>query len=108
MECLLLVCLSNLYFNIGIGYADTPSSHIQAWKYQPEHAPAVIGFTGVRPYDLNLAANPMARVSFGHEWEPSVKVRISLEVSHESWLGTGKDKGLNSAWVSLKTFPWRE
>ena len=108
MGCALLFCLANIYFNAGVGYVITPPNHIEPWMFQIRNNMPVIGLTGVRLYDMNQSANPMARVSIGEEWEPSTKIRIAFEISHESWAGTRKDHGLTGAWLQVKAYPWRK
>lgn len=91
MNCLLLLCLSGLYFEGGAGYVFSP----------PEPPPK-----RRLMFEPNHVANPMGRIAFGHEWNPSPRARISIELRHESWLGTTRDVGLNSAWASVRVLPW--
>ena len=105
MECI-LICLAGLYFEGAVGYVDIPSSHVKIYSFQLEGKQPITLVSGARMHDYNSAANPMGRVAIGHEWNPSAKIRIDLQVRHESWLGTGKDKGTNSAWASVRVRPW--
>ncbi len=106
MNCLLLLCLSGLYIEGGIGYVDLPSSNIQTYSFAQVNKPPLVLVSGARMHDYNTTANPMGRVALGHEWNPSPHARISLELRHESWVGTGKDYGTNSAWASVRVLPW--
>lgn len=100
MQCAFLLCLSGLFLEGGVGYvAPTPSP--PAWAFQK------FGPDATWRYDANHAANPMGRLSVGHEWNPSPKVRISFEIRHESWIATTADHGQNSAWASVRVLPWR-
>lgn len=90
--CLILLCLSNVYIEGAIGYVKPPT-----WNTT----------TTYKTYDVNHAANPRGRIAVGQEWAPSPKVRVAFELRHESWIGTTKDHGMNSAWVSARVYPWR-
>lgn len=89
IDCLL--CLSGLYVEAAAGYVsplDRPPPG-QRFKFEPNHV-----------------ANPMGRVAIGHEWE-SGKFRISVELRHESWIATTKDRGQESAWAAVRWRPFK-
>ena len=101
MNCLAILCLSSLYLEGGVGYiASAPAP--------PEWAYKRFGKDVTWKYDANQTANPMGRLAVGHEWNPSPKVRLSLELRHESWIGTGADHGQNGVWGSVRVLPWRQ
>ena len=106
MNCLLLFCLSGLYVDGGVGYVDVPRNNVKQYTFQLDGKPPLTVVSGARMHDYNVAANPMGRIAIGHEWNPSSHARISLELRHESWLATGKDRGTNSAWASVRVLPW--
>lgn len=99
MNCFLLLCLSGLYAEGGVGYV-----------FNAHHSDQVLhhrwGPAGYWRFDANETANPMGRLAVGHEWNPKPQWRISVEVRHESWIGTTLDNGQNSAWVSVRWKPW--
>lgn len=97
MNCIL--CLAGLFVEGAVGYVK-PTPH------PPAYAIAAHGIHAMWRFDANEAANPMGRIAIGHEWEAD-KVLVSLELRHESWLGTGKDHGQDSAWVSVRWRPFR-
>ncbi len=99
MSCLAILCLSGLYLEGGVGY-------IEPTPKPPEYAIRKFGPDAIWRYDANQAANPMGRVAVGHEWQLT-KIRWSLELRHESWIGTTADHGQNSVWVSVRYTPWR-
>lgn len=100
MNCLLLLCLSGLYVEGGVGVFDQPPK-------PPQWAFAKYGPDAHWKYDANEAANPRGRISVGHEWEVGAKWRFQLELRHESWIGTSADYGQNSAWGSVRYRPFR-
>jgi len=96
--CAVIFCLANIYLEGAVGYVEpTPSPPVHIQK-----------INGLWKYDANYAANPMGRIAVGHEWNPSSKVRVDLELRHESWIGTTADHGQNSAWMSVRVLPWRK
>lgn len=98
MSCTGLLC--GLYFELAAGY-------IPNLPRPPEWAKEKFGPDVHYKYDFNSTANPRGRLSFGYEWNPSARTRISLEFRHESWIGTQADKGQNGIWISARGFPWR-
>jgi hypothetical protein len=95
-----MFCLANLYVEGAVGYVDpTPTPPIEIVRK--------MGPMALWKYDANYAANPMGRLAVGHEWNPSAKVRVDLEIRHESWLGTTADHGQNSIWFSTRILPFR-
>lgn len=88
-DCLL--CLAGLYVEGAVGYVNPmgPLPKGVLFKFEPNHV-----------------ANPMGRIAIGHEWE-SGKFRYSLEIRHESWIGTTADVGLESAWVEVRWRPFK-
>ena len=92
-SCILTLCLANLYVEAAVGYvAPVPSPPpARVWHF-----------------DANYHANPKGRFAIGHEWNPDPKIRVSLDVRHESWLGTLKDFGENSVWASVRYRPWAQ
>ena len=101
-----ILCLANLFIEGSVGYVDVPSSHVKTYSFQLDGKPPLTLVSGARMHDYNSAANPMGRVVLGHEWDMG-KTRIDLSLRHESWIGTGKDRGTNSAWVSVRYFPFK-
>lgn len=100
MDSCVMFCLANLFLEVGTGYV-LPQPPVPAWaieKYGPD--------AHLR-YDANDAANPMGRLSVGYEANVSPRLRLTLEIRHESWIGTKSDKGQNSAWFSMRIMPWR-
>jgi len=95
IDCLL--CLSGIFVEGAIGYVQ-PIPDAQSYSKHGERR--------VWHYDPQEAANPMGRITVGHEWETG-KFRISLELRHESWIGTSHDYGQNSAWGSVRWRPFR-
>lgn len=89
IDCIL--CLAGLYVEGAVGYVSPmgPPPKNLRWKYEP-----------------NFTANPMGRIAIGHEWEAG-KFRYSLEIRHESWIGTFGDRGMESAWVEVRWRPFK-
>ena len=102
----ILICLASLYIEGAVGYVDIPSSHVKTYSFQLHDKPPLTLVSGARMHDYNSAANPMGRIALGHEWDMG-KTRVNLSIEHQSWLGTSKDRGTNSAWVSVKHFPFK-
>ncbi len=100
MTCAILFCLAGLYLEGGVGIFDHPPD-------PPAWAQAKYNGNAIWKYDANHTANPRGRIAVGHEWEPSPKWRINLELRHESWIGTTADYGQNSVWVSGRVYPWK-
>jgi hypothetical protein len=100
VDCIALFCLSGLYLELGLGYVDPLLP-------PPAHIIQKLGPGAYYLYDFNNAPNPRGQLSIGHEWNPSNKVRVSMELRHNSWLATTADKGENSAWLSLRLRPWQ-
>ncbi len=101
MSCFLLFCITGLYLEGGAGYVDP----MERTAEQITVRPMQVASSG--RYESQVSANPMGRIAFGHEWQPHAKVRLNLELRHESWIGTSRDIGRNSVWVSGRVFPWR-
>lgn len=53
------------------------------------------------------ASNPYGRFALGYEIELSPQFRAALEISHQSSLDTSKDRGVNSASLSVRWYPFR-
>ena len=100
MECLTLFCLSGLYIELGAGY-------IRGLPPPPPRIIEKYGPNVIYLYDFNTTRNPRGQLSLGYEWNPSNRVRVSMELRHNSWIGTNADKGENGAWMSLRLRPWQ-
>jgi hypothetical protein len=94
MSCTAILCLSGLFVEGAAGYVLPP---MRTDRPEPFHHD--------RRYDMNRTSNPMGSFSLGHEWN-STKWRVTVELRHESWLGTRQDKGLNGAWTSIRYRPF--
>ena len=98
-----------LFLEAGLSALDTRLPYIDA-------RPVVTERYGVRetfitPQIVDRAANPYGHVAIGWEREFSVrflgKVTSSLEVSHDSSIATGIDRGVNAVSVNVRVFPFR-
>ena len=99
LYCALIFCASNLYLDLGVGYVD-------AVPPVPQWAIHKFGPGTYRRFDMNQVANPRGHVSIGHEWNGE-RSRVSLELRHESWIGTNADKGENAVWFNVRMFPFK-
>jgi hypothetical protein len=97
MSCAAILCLSGLFIEGSAGYIDLPKAKQMEWYGQT--------YRYSRKYDMNHTSNPMGNLAIGHEWD-TPKWRVSIELRHDSWLGTGKDRGMNGAWTSVRYKPF--
>ena len=99
MSCFFIFCLSGLYLDAGIGVVD---------QVPPIPARIIEKFGPMTyyKYDFNYTPNPRGHIAIGHEWNLP-RVRTSLEVRHESWLGTTADVGEESVWLNVRILPFK-
>lgn len=55
-----------------------------------------------------LERNPLGRIAVGYEVVPTPSWRVSLDVAHTSSLSTGKDRGVNSANLNVRWYPFHD
>lgn len=114
MECTLLTLIacfswSGLYFDGGLEYLDIGSQY----TYREVTTTRVVNFGSVRDLPpeestktIDDRHNPYGRLSIGYQIELR-NVTWSLDVSHQSSIETGKDRGVNSVRINARWFPFR-
>lgn len=110
MSCLLAICLSGLYLDGGLSYADSGVEiyQLKTTLLTRETRWGDIEYVGSSDEraSSHRALNPYGRLALGYEHQINLQLRLNAELYHESSIETGRDRGVNGARVSLRWFPW--
>lgn len=110
MECTLatlVACFSwsGFYVDSGLSWQDTgmPRTDYQAVVYRRDDGFQYEIYDETVVYDRK---NPYGSIGLGYEIEFH-RLRISLDIAHQSSLATGRDDGRNYARLGFRWFPFR-
>lgn len=102
-------CLAGFYIDAGAGWHD---NGVETWTIRTQQVlierPGLIE-TQSRTFIANdhRAQNPYVRVVLGYE-RPVISEWLFLygEASHTSSVATGRDRGVNAAYIGFRAYPW--